>query len=140
MDSSSCIGQTGVIEEISDGKVSVCITKTITCAGCHALDACTMFDNSTRKIILSVSDEQFQTGDKVNVIMKRSLGWKATALAYFLPFIILFSILILLSSFKVSELANGVIILLALTCYFLCLYFLRDRLQRTFRFFLQKSS
>jgi positive regulator of sigma E activity len=138
MDYSGCIGQKGVIEEISDGKVSVNITRTIACEGCHAIDTCTMFDSPARKIIVSDPGNDFHIGEEVNVFMKRSMGWKATLLAYFLPFVIMLTILIILNNYRVSELTMGLSVLCVLALYFLCLYFLKDRLKRTFNFILTK--
>jgi positive regulator of sigma E activity len=140
MDSSSCIGQKGVIEEISDNKVSVNITKNIACEGCHAQEMCTMFDHPTRKITVSVSGHNFHTGDEVNVFMQKSMGWKATILAYLFPFLLMICTLIIMNTFRQNDLAAGIVVLLVLAVYFLCLYFIRDRLKREFHFMIEKSN
>jgi sigma-E factor negative regulatory protein RseC len=140
MDFSSCIGQKGVIEEISDNKISVTITKAAACEGCHAHSSCTAIVDPTRKIVIQNTGFNGIPGEEVMVFMHKSTGWKAIVLAYLVPFILLISLLGMLSRAGLAEPATGALILAALSGYFLGLYFLRKRLQKTFTFTLQKTS
>ena len=140
MDFSSCIGQKGVIKTISGSKVSVDITKNAACEGCHALDICTMFDSHHRTVDISVPGSNFSVGDEVMVYVQRKVGWRATFLAYFLPFVIMIGTLIIMNSYGISDLIMGLTVLLALVCYFFGLFFIRKRLNKVFGFIVTKQS
>jgi sigma-E factor negative regulatory protein RseC len=60
------------------------------------------------------------------------MGNKAVLLGYLVPFIILVTTLITLSTFGASEWLMGITSLCALAPYFLLLYFFRNRLRKTF--------
>jgi positive regulator of sigma E activity len=140
MDISGCFGQKGVIKTISDSKVSVDITKNSACEGCHALDICSIFDSRYCTVDISVPGNKFEIGDEVMVYVKRKHGWKATFLAYLLPFIIMIATLVIMNSYGIDDLIMGITVLLALTCYFLSLFFIRKRLNKAFGFMVTKQS
>ena len=107
----------------SDGKYIVVCTTTIY-----------LFDHN-RTLLWSYS-----VGDTVQVFMKRSLGLKATLIAYILPLIILMASLIALTSLRLSELFVGTFTLIFLIPYFYLLYHFRESLKNTFTFRLNKES
>jgi positive regulator of sigma E activity len=138
MDFSSCIGQKGVVEEISDVNVSVSFTKYSACGDCHAQGICASFFLSERKIVVENAGKQFQIGEEVNVLMERKMGLRATLIAYLFPFILMLCMLIVFTKLHMSELASGISILLLLAVYFMILYLFRDRLKKQFYFILEK--
>jgi positive regulator of sigma E activity len=140
MDSSNCIGQKGVIEGISDGKISVTISRDVACEGCHIQSACNNLGTITRTIVIPYTGNDIHTGEVVKVLMHKKLGLKAVTFAYLLPFLVLIILLFVFDKAGFSEPATGALILLALSFYFLCLYFLRNRLQKIFIYELIKSA
>lgn len=140
MNSSSCIEQKGVIEEISNGMVKVNITSFSACANCHAQKACNFIDSEIKHILVPIEEEQYSIGETVKIFMKRSLGLKAAFIAYIVPVFILIATLLILTSFKLNELFVGLITLMILTPYFLLVYRFRDSLRNTFIFRLNKES
>ena len=138
MDSSPCIEQKGVIEEIIDGKAKVRISSFVACANCHVKAACGIPEGTTRIIIAPLLGENFNKGESVYINMKRSMGIKAALIAYILPFIIVISTLLILSMFDLEELITGLISLAILIPYFSGLFLFRDRLKRSFIFTLRK--
>lgn len=139
MDSSTCIEQKGVVEEISDGLVKINITSFSACAHCHSKQACGIIDSARREIFVPTSNSNaVSIGDTVNVIMKRSMGWKATILGYVVPFIMVLTTLLILNSLQLHEVVIGLGSLVILIPYFIVLYYNRDRLRKTFSFTIQK--
>lgn len=139
MDSSTCIEQKGVVEEISDGLVKVNITSFSACAHCHSKQACGIIDSASREILVPISDSNMiSIGDTVRVIMKRSMGWKATIMGYVIPFLLVLTTLLILSSLNMHEVVVGLGSLVILVPYFIALYFNRDWLRKTFSFTIQK--
>jgi len=139
MYSSSCIEQKGVIEEIANGLAKVRISSFTACADCHAKTLCGIPGDTTRYIEVPVKDNDFFIGEPVYIGIKRTLGLKASLLAYLVPFILMLLMLIMLLSFQVNELISGMITLLILLFYFIGLYFFRDRMSKAFTFILQKT-
>jgi positive regulator of sigma E activity len=138
MDFSSCIGQKGVIEEISDNKISVTITKTSACAECH-VQSCAGTDHQNRRIIIHGTGSGYTPGEEVIVSMHKSLGRKATVLAYLIPVVVLFTLLLGLNKTGLAEPIIGVIVILGLSIYFLGLYFVRKQLGKIFKFTMHKT-
>ncbi len=138
MDSSPCIEQKGVIEEIVNGYAKVRISSFAACANCFAKASCGIPEGTTRHIEVPVREEVFSEGESVLVNMKRTMGMKATLIAYIVPFVLVITTLLILTSFHITELFSGLISLLVLLPYFIGLYFFSDHLRRSFIFTLRK--
>lgn len=138
MSSTDCIEQRGIIEEIENGTAMVKITSFSACASCSSKDACLTSESANKTISVYVGEEQFNRGELVTISMKKTLGLKATLLAYILPFIVLLITLLTLIEFGVNEAISGIISLAVLIPYFLVLYFFKHKLQKIFQFKLNK--
>lgn len=126
----------GIITEIlPDKKILVSILSDTGCASCSVKGACSASE-VTEKIIEIKNFEQsyFNIGQNVTVYYKQSLGFRALFLAYVLPFIILFSSLIVLFSITKSEGFSGLISISMLIPYFVILYFSKNKIKETFSF------
>lgn len=140
MDSSTCIEQKGVIEEIDRDLARVQIKAFSACANCHSKAGCGMGESADREILAHVPGTgDFRAGDTVTVIMKRTMGWKAAVLAYIVPFAIVLLALLILTSLQYSELVTGLVSLVLLVPYFVLLYLLRERLKTAFTFSIRKA-
>ncbi|NOX48289.1 MAG: SoxR reducing system RseC family protein, partial [Chlorobi bacterium] len=73
-------------------------------------------------------------GDRVEILMEKSLGTKAVFLGYILPFIVLFITLIVGLNVFDDEGIAGLLALGILVPYYFALYYLRGRLSNTFIF------
>ena len=69
----------------------------------------------------------------------RRLGFKAVALGYFYPFLLLMAVLIMLILIGVSELKAGSLALLSILPYYLLLFLFRKRIESTFTFSIKKT-
>ena len=139
MDASSCIEQKGVVEEISNGLVKVNIKSFSACAQCHSKQACGIIDSAHREVIVPIGNSNaISIGETVNVLMKRTMGIKATILAYIIPFLLVLSTVLILNSLHLHEVVVGLGSLGILIPYFIALYLGRERLRNTFSFTIQK--
>jgi len=139
MNSPVCIEQKGIIEKITDTRALVRIEVYSACASCHAKGACGSPEGESRLIEAEITERGFEPGQFVYVEMKKAMGIKAALLAYIMPFVIVILTLLILTSFKLSELLSGTISILILIPYFSGLYLFRKSLKRSFSFTLRKA-
>ena len=128
------ISHEGSIIEISDKLIKVQIISQSACSSCRAKGMCSAFEMS-EKVIEVKNDHKplLKTGDRVDLVMTRSMGSKAVILGYFLPFLLVLVTLLVLSAF-LNELWAGLLSLSALVPYYIILSLYKDRLSRTFEF------
>jgi sigma-E factor negative regulatory protein RseC len=136
----SCASRTGVVSGITAANIEVNIISMSACSGCHAKGLCTAFEQEEKIISVPNVGQNVQQGDKVNVMMKISMGMKAALLAYLLPLVIVMAALLLLLETGVGELFAGVISLISLAGYYFVIYLVQDKLKKQFSFFIEKVS
>ncbi len=135
----SLVEHTGYIEEVKSGQVKVCIINESACASCHAKGACTASDMKEKVIdVTSIGFHDLKVGQKVIIQGKKSLGLKASFLAYILPFILVFVTLFISFWLTQSEGISGLISLAILVPYFFILKLYTSKLQKTFTFSIKK--
>ncbi|MEA3444544.1 MAG: SoxR reducing system RseC family protein [Bacteroidota bacterium] len=128
----------GRVESIRNGIVKVNILVQSACASCQVKGACSVSDMENKSIDIRTSKTNYKTGEMVNVQMQQSQGFKALFLGYVLPFILVMLVLGIGTSAGISEGISGLSSLIILLPYYLALYFLKDKLQQTFSFSIQK--
>jgi sigma-E factor negative regulatory protein RseC len=130
----------GIVERITAHSVIIKIISESACSACHAKGSCIITDMQDKEIEVQQTDGNFIPGEQVNLVMSQSQGTEAVIIAYFLPFIVIFSGLILFISLGISELYSGLLALSLLFPYYLAVYLFRQRIRRHFRFYIQKIS
>ncbi len=138
MDDTVCIEQQGTVEEVRGHKVYVRVSQLSACAKCHARSLCSITDMKDKLIEVRDTVPGITAGDRVDVVMKRSMGNKAVLLGYVVPFILLVTILLVMNSLVSKEWIAGIISIAALIPYYYILYLSRERLRNTFTFTLRK--
>jgi len=129
------VEHTGYVEEVSLNQVKVRIISESACASCHAKGACTAADMKEKVIdIYTNNSSDFKPGQKVTIQGEKSLGLKASLLAYIFPFIIVFVVLFITYGLTKNEGLSGLISLVMLVPYFLVLKYISPRLKNTFTF------
>ncbi len=132
------IDHEGVIEEIADGIVRVRISSLSACATCHAKGVCSAGNTEEKYIDIPDPGTDYNTGEQVRVSISRHNGFKAVAIGYIYPFILLMISLVTLTFSGVNELHSGLISLGLLIPYYLVIYLFRARINRQFSFKLNK--
>lgn len=133
------IDHQGIIDHIEGDVAHVKIDSESACAACHAKGVCGAADQEEKYLDIPLRGEEYTQGESVRVQVARHLGMKAVALGYIYPFLILMVILIVALSAGIEELKSGAIALLSLVPYYLVLYLLRKRIEKTFTFSIKKT-
>ncbi len=138
MAKSNEISHTGRIVEINPEFTSVQIVAHSACAACHAKGMCGVADEKN-KIIMVATDPytEYQIGDEVEVVLKKTMGLKAVWISYVIPLIILMILILSLSAVTVHELYVGLGAIAGVALYYLVIYLLRDKLAKDFVFYIR---
>ena len=132
------IRHTGVVLSTNGKMAHVEIVQTSACSACKAKSMC-MSAESQQKEMDVMMLEPLQTGDKVEVMVRERLAWKAILLAYILPFIVMLTVIVVLDFLtKWSEAVVGTLSLCAIALYYIGLSFFKHRLQTQFTFTARK--
>ena len=135
------IRHSGIVKEITPSTIVVEIEGKSACSQCHAKGACAASESKIKRIdVRRTPNLEVEVGERVEVVLKASLGLKAVFISYVLPLIILLILLLTLPNMGVSELFTGLISLLAVGGYFVVIYLLRKRLAAQFDFVIAKTN
>ena len=128
----------GTVREIKDGKVIVSFIAKSACAHCQLKGICSAADMADKEVEVDAPGIPVHPGEKVNIVLARSLGMRALAYGYLIPFVILLAILFIVYNLTGNEVASGLLALGVLVPYYLLLYLLRENIHRQFRFMIRK--
>jgi sigma-E factor negative regulatory protein RseC len=93
------ISHEGVITSMGEDRVTVKITSYAACSSCHAKGACHISGGKEEKLLhIPFAHPDFSIGQKVRVILDRSLGFRALFLGYVLPFLLVLMVLIAMTA------------------------------------------
>ena len=132
------IRHSGIVKKVDDRFTYVSIVSQSACASCHAKGACNITDLQEEVVeVPRTGDEAHKPGDRVEVVMHKSLGTRAVMLGYVIPFLLVIGTMITVLSITGKEGLAGLLSLGILVPYYLMLYLRRSRLKRTFTFSLR---
>ena len=135
------ISHEGRVIAIDQECISVEFINKSACVSCHAKSVCMASDEKIKIIQVENSIEyvDYNVGDVVNILLKRSMGFKAVWLFYVIPLLILMVLLLSLSALKTNELIIGAVIVALLSSYYFVIYLCRDKLSKDFVFAIEKT-
>jgi len=126
----------GVVQKSGNESVTILISSASACSGCHAANSCTL-SQAEEKIIEIHGNYRVERGDKVKVLMKKTMGYSALFIGYIAPLFLVVIMLIVLSSMNIPELAAGAGSLGILVPYYLILFLLKNKISKRFTFTIQ---
>ena len=129
----------GIIDHIDGDVAHVKIESVSACASCHAKGACSAADQEEKFLDVPIYGSTYRQGELVHVQIAQRLGFKAVALGYVYPFLLLMVVLIAMLAAGAEELKAGSFALLSIIPYYLVLYLFRKRIESTFTFSLKKT-
>lgn len=124
----------GVVQQVSENKITVVIVNASACASCHAKGACISSDMKEKEIEIVRFSGEYHVGQHVNVVGTTSQGLKAVLLGYLLPFLLVIITLLSGISITKSEGFAGLLSMLILIPYYGILYLYRNSLKGSFEF------
>ncbi len=133
------VSHKGKVVSVSDTNVFVKIERGGSCVGCKNKGSCQMGE-SEEQIISVRTDEAkaYFAGEDVNVLMRASLGLKAVLYAYIIPLVFLLITFIVVRQFITSELIQILLAFIPVVVYYVILYKMRDKMDKTFQFYISK--
>lgn len=130
----------GMIINAENGFAHVRILVHSGCASCQIKGACNVSEQSEKIIEVPTGNTEYKVGEKVQISMAQSLGFKALFFGYLLPFLIILTVLLIGSVFLENEGAIAGLSLFIAMIYYLILYFNRDKMKKAFTYKLKKLS
>lgn len=134
---SGTIQHEGTVQKVGSDSVVVNIYSVTACSGCHAESYCSLSEKKEKTVKIA-GFYDVAPGERVTVVMNESTGFRAVVLSYIIPLFILLSAIIILTTLSVNELTAGLISIAVLVPYFIVLYFVRHRIDRSFYFTLKR--
>lgn len=139
MDRNRMVHHDGTVISVNGSNVKVKIVSQSACGECHAKSMCNAAEKQD-KIIDAISTESLEKGDCVCVVMEEHLGWKAIFYAFFLPFLVLVTVLFTMNGIGFSETHAALIALASLAPYYFIVYLFRQRIEKDFVFKAEKKN
>lgn len=110
------------------------------CGSCQARAVCGAPVGDLRTMTVPVADtSEFTTGETVEVSIERAMGIKAVLLAYVAPFIIMFTVLLVMLRLGYSEPKAGLCSLASIAVWYAGLRVFRRKLDREIIFKVYKT-
>jgi sigma-E factor negative regulatory protein RseC len=128
----------GIIDRIEGDTATVKINSVSGCASCHARGACSAADQEEKYLNVTLMGAEYAPGESVQVQVAKHLGFRAVALGYFYPFLLLMAVLIAFTVAGTPELRAGTYALFSIIPYYLVLFLLRKRIGSAFTFSIKK--
>ena len=135
----SDISHSGKIVSIDPDFITVEFVSESACATCHASGFCGTAEATHKAVAVPATAGNWQVGQEVEVLLRRSMGFKAVWLAYAIPLLVLLAVLLGLNSAGFSELASGLAAIGATGIYYLILWLFRDRFRNEYSFYIKEK-
>lgn len=116
----------GLVTANQNGRITVSLTGS-GCSACHK-SLCMLGDSKAREVEIPQRGYPLNIGDEVLVKINPSSGYKAVALLYIIPFLLMFGSLLFMSGIGYSDGISGLTALMMLIPYFIMLYGFRKQL------------
>jgi len=129
----------GIIDRIEGDVAHVKINSVSSCASCHAKGVCSAADQEEKYLDVPLQGANYGQGEMVQVQVAKHLGFRAVALGYVYPFLLLMAVLIAFSIAGTPELRAGSYALISVIPYYLILFLLRKRIGSAFTFSIKKT-
>jgi sigma-E factor negative regulatory protein RseC len=125
----------GIIQSVGENKICIKILSQPACSKCHAKGMCSVAGMQEKIVeVPYLPDNKYKAGDEVIIYMEKTMGNKAVLYAYFLPFVILLTTLIVMLSIFHNEAVAGLTSLAILIPYYFILFLQRDKIKKKFTF------
>jgi positive regulator of sigma E activity len=140
MQSGATVAHDGVIEAVSGKNVRVRFVAHSACAACHAKGVCSVSDSEEKFVDLVTPEPGLKAGDRVDVLLAQSQGFKAVWYGYGLPLIVLLAVIFTVYAVTGRDAFAALIGLGSLVPYYLVLFVFRTRITRSMEFKLRKQN
>lgn len=130
----------GIVEKVEGSHVVVRIVQTSACAACSAKGLCNASESKEKQIDVYEVNASYRIGEEVVLYGTTSMGMRAVFLAFGIPMLLL--MVALFVTMRVTDgdaLVSSLVALFAVVPYYLVIYFMKDKLNKTFSFTIEKQ-
>ena len=130
----------GIVEKVEGAHVVVRIVQTSACAACSAKGLCNASESKEKQIDVYEAGASYRIGEEVVLCGSTSMGMRAVLLAFGIPMLLLlFALFVTMRVTDGDALVSSLVALFAVVPYYLVIYFMKDKLNRTFSFTIEKQ-
>lgn len=131
----------GYIRSIDGDKLTVSIIQNSACSECHARKACMAADTKEKMVDVIDTSGSYQVNERVVLLGKTSIGYRAIMWAFAIPLIILIvGVWLSTSTWNLTEMQSALVALCSLVPYYTLLYMLRHKMAGRLAFTINKSN
>ncbi len=123
----SYMEHTGLVTDSQNGRIRISLVGS-GCSACHK-SLCMLGDSKAKEVEIPARDYGFKSGDEVIVKINPSSGYKAVALLYLVPFVLMIISLAGMTQLGYHESLAGLTSLLILVPYYGFIYLLKNTLR-----------
>jgi positive regulator of sigma E activity len=116
----------GLVTDSQNGRIRISLVGS-GCSACHK-SLCMLGDSKAKEVEISARENWFKAGDEVIVKINPASGYKAVALLYLIPFMLMIIALAGMSRLGYNEGIAGLASLLVLVPYYGMIWLLRNSL------------
>ena len=130
----------GIVEKVEGSHVIVRIVQTSACAACSAKGLCNASESKEKQIDVYEVNASYRIGEELVLCGTTSMGMRAVFLAFGIPMLLL--LVALFVTMRVTDgdaLVSSLVALFAVVPYYLVIYFMKDKLNKTFSFTIEKQ-
>lgn len=133
------ISHEGIVYEVNDDEYKVKILAKSACVSCQIKGSCNLSDMEEKEVnIKRHKFDNWQIGQRVNVVMSGNTGNKAIIWGYLMPFVFLIIGFFISNEVFKNESIAGLLSLAFLVLYYLGLWLFRSKIKNQFSFKLEK--
>ena len=130
----------GIVEKIDGSHVVVRIVQTSACSACSAKGLCNASESKEKQIDVYEMNPAYRIGEEVVLCGSTSMGMKAVFLAFGIPVLLLLAALFVTMRMTDGDaLLAAIVALLAVVPYYVVLYLMKDKMNKTFSFVIEKQ-
>ena len=130
----------GIVEKIEGSHVVVRIVQTSACSACSAKGLCNASESKEKQIDVYEVNPSYQIGEEVMLCGSTSMGMRAVLLAFGIPVLLLLAALFI--TMRVTDgdaLLSAIVAMLAIIPYYFVIYLMKDKMNKTFSFVIEKQ-
>lgn len=139
MAGSTDIAHAGRIVGITPATILVEIVSEAACSSCHAAPYCALSEAVHKTVEVPATLGNWHEGQEVDVLLKRSMGFKAVWLGYMIPLVVMMAVVLGLIHAGLGEVVSGLSAIAAVGLYYFCLWLFRDRLRNEYSFYIKEK-
>ena len=130
----------GIVEKVDGSHVTVRIVQTSACSACSAKGLCNASESKEKQIDVYEVNPAYRIGEEVILCGTTSMGMKAVLLAFGIPvFLLLAALFVTMRVTDGDALLSAIVALVAVVPYYAVLYLMKDKMNKTFSFVIEKQ-